>query len=340
MNPAPTGSYDLDLMLGMNVLRKHLSRILHILGAILGAWLFIRVLSSVGWKTVLSSFHTHFDGLVVLTLCYFFYHLLRTLTLKICIPRKTHFRNLLAVRLAGEAVGFVAVGSVLGDAVKVALARDRIPASEGATGVFAEKLIYQLAGTIFIIGGLLIGLIYLKGGPLVFYAICIAIALFILVLVLLSSGMRPVSRILGWLRVRKAHVLDAVKKTEESLFRFRRQRPREFLTVLALTLLSYFYSVAEVLFILFILGTPSSFWNIWYYEGVVKFMNVSSVLVPGTLGVYEATNVALAKQLGLGAAAGMTVALFIRIRGLIWCAVGYICLLHLTTRKKPEKKAA
>src|SRR5688572_20981429 len=83
----------LNLMLRMNVLRKHLSKVLHILGAILGAWLFIRVLSSVGWKTVLASFQTHFQGLIVLTVCYFLYHTLRTVTLKICIPRKTHFRN-------------------------------------------------------------------------------------------------------------------------------------------------------------------------------------------------------------------------------------------------------
>lgn len=323
----------------MGFTQKHLTKILHIAGGVVGAWLFVRVFSSVGWTAIRTSFETHFIGLAFLTVLYFFYHLLRTLTLKICIPHAAHFRNLLAVRLAGEAVGFLAVGSIVGDALKVALARDRIPPSDGATGVFAEKLIYQLAGTMFITGGLVVGLIQLEGGDRIFYLICLAAFLFIGMLLLLSSGFRPITRILSVLRIRRQNVLESVQKTEESLFRFRKKRSRDFATVLGLNLISYFYSAGEVLFILALLGIHPAVLSIWYFEAVVKFMNVASVIVPGTLGVYEATNVALAKQLGIGAAAGMTVALFIRIRGLIWCVIGYFCLVHLTTNQQRRREA-
>src|SRR5438094_252975 len=124
--------------------------------ATFGGYLTMRLIQSTGWQKIVSAFRENGQVLALITVVYVTFHLLRTVSLKICLPHKTPFWNLFAVRLAGEAISYIAIGSILGDTMKVVLARERIPVVEGATGVFAEKFIYHLTGAIFLIGGVLI----------------------------------------------------------------------------------------------------------------------------------------------------------------------------------------
>lgn len=297
--------------------------------AMAGAYLCVHLILSIGLQEILNTFVRHAAALVFLTCIYLSYHLLRTRALKICIPYPTEFKSLFGIRLAGEAIAYLAVGSVVGDALKVALGRKKIPVVEGATGVFAEKLIYHLAGAGFIIGGLLIAVLRYGADKLLLYSIGGMAFLFIGLLFLLSSGKRPIAWILKGIRVRRPKLRETVLKTEESLFQFSKDHPKEFLYTFLLDLLSYFYSVVEVLFILYLLGIRASFGDIWYFQAVVKTMNTATLIVPANLGVFEATNVFLAEQLQMGGQAGMILALFVRIRATLWSLAGYLWFLCL-----------
>src|SRR5437016_13947826 len=139
--------------------------------ALAGGFLCARLLADVGWAPIREVFQQHGSAVIILISTYVIFHLVRTWTLAICIPVSTRFWELFGIRLAGEAIAYVAVGSILGDAAKVAVGRHRIPVVEGATGVFAEKIIYHLAGAGFIIGGLMIAVVRFGLSTLLFYGI-------------------------------------------------------------------------------------------------------------------------------------------------------------------------
>lgn len=310
--------------------------LLKILVAILGAYLTFRLVKTTGWEKIASAFRDHGWVLLVITGVYMTYHLLRTWTLQICIPHHVRFWDLFAVRLAGEAISYIAVGSVLGDAMKVVLARNKIPVVEGATGVFAEKLIYHLAGAAFLIGGLLVAVTRLGMNRMLFYFLLIAILFFLLMLYLLSSGVQPLARILKRFRVRRPQLRESILKTELSLFQFRREHPQRFFWTFILDLLSYFYAMAEVFFLFHVLGLKPSMIDIWYFEAVIKMSNSATMVVPANIGVFEAMHLYLAKQLGLGGTNGLIVALFVRIRAILWSLIGYFVFLVLLAHQKSE----
>jgi hypothetical protein len=299
-----------------------------------GLVLFVRLLRITGWSNIVSAFRDHFWTLIVITVVYTLYHLLRTWTLRICTPHKTTFGNLFSVRLAGEAVAYIAVGSVLGDTLKVVLARDRIPVVESATGVFAEKLIYHLAGAAFIIGGLSLAVWKLGLSKWLVYFMLVCAAVFFGLLFLLSSGSQPLAHVMKRFPVKRPRLREAVLKVETALFQFRKEHPREFFLTFVLDLLSYFYSTGEVLFILYVFGLHPGFIDVWYFESIVKMSNAAATVVPANLGVFEAAHLLVARQLGLGGANGLLVALFVRIRAVIWSLIGYSIFLWILARQK------
>jgi len=300
--------------------------------ATLGGYLTMRLIQVTGWSKITSAFRQHGSVLLVITLIYLTFHLLRTLSLKICLPHKIPFWSLFAVRLAGEAISYISIGSILGDSMKVVLAREKIPVVEGATGVFAEKLIYHLAGAIFLMGGVLIAVGKLGFDRKLFLFLALAIGFFLLMIYLLSSGVQPLSRILRRFRVRRPELREAVLQTEANLFQFRKAHPYAFAFTLIIDLVCYFYASAEVFFLLYVLGMSPRFVDIWYFEAVVKMANSATMLVPANLGVFEATHLYLAKQLGFGGANGLIVALFVRIRAILWALIGYSIFLAFLSK--------
>lgn len=316
-------------------MRKHVWTAAKWLIAAAGAVLCVHLVLVTGWRPIAEALRSHWLFLLAITVVYTAYHLLRTWTLQLCIPHGTRFGELFGIRLAGEAIAYIAIGSVLGDALKVALGRGRIPVVESATGVFAEKLIYHLSGAAFIIGGLLVAVFKFGASPVLVYSISLLSVLFAATVVLMSSGLQPLARLLRHIRVRRPKLREAILKTEQALFQFCREHPRAFLATFALDLLSYFYSVAEVLVIFRVIGVHASFPDLWYYQSVVKAMNAGMLVVPANLGIFEATNVFLSRQLAFGQEAGMIAALFVRIRATAWSIIGYLWFLWLL--KDPQR---
>lgn len=309
--------------------RRMFAQAARALAAVAGAYLLFRLVLSVGPGEVGRAFALHGWLLFFLIAAYTGYHLLRTWTLRICTPHPVTMGQWFGIRLAGEAVAYIAVGSVFGDALKVILGRKHIPVVPGATGVFAEKLIYHLAGAGFIIGGLLPGIFRFGANRFLVLSMAILAALFLGFLYLLSSGTTPIARLLRHIRERNPGLRRTILETEEKLFSFRREHPREFAHAFLLNFASYFYSVAELMVILHFLNVPCAFPELWYYQAVVKIASSLAMVVPANLGVFEATNVWLAGELEYGGPVGMIVALFVRIRAVVWSIIGYAWFLYL-----------
>lgn len=317
-------------------MRKHVMFCVKAVVAMAGAGLFAHLIAVTGWREIAGAIRSHWIFLLSITVIYTTYHLLRTKTLQLCVPGVSSFRTLFGIRLAGEAVAYIAVGSVVGDTLKVVLGRGRIPMVETATGVFAEKIIYHLSGAAFIIGGLLVALLRFGANQVLVYTIAVLSVLFTAIVLLMSSGAQPLAKILQRVPVRKPALREAVLETERALFQFHREHPRRFWVVWFLDLLSYFYSVGEMFAIYRLLGRQPTLLDLWYYQAVVKTMNFCMMVVPANIGIFEATHVYLAQQLAFGRDVGMIAALLVRIRATLWAGIGFAWFLSLLKSSRKE----
>lgn len=300
--------------------------------ALIGAFLFAYFAGKTGWQRIADTIHDHALLLVALIIVFTLYHLLRTYTLQLCIPAPSNFWHVFNFRLAGEAFAYLAIGTIAGEFVKIAMARDRLSASDAATGIFAEKLIYALSGAAFIISGLFVAVFIFGKNVLILSAISVLTVGFITLLYLMSSGIRPFTSLLR--RYQTKPFFQTLIRTEESLFRFRSLYPRRFIVVFLLNFISFFYPVIETGIIFRALGYDMNFFQLWYLQAILKIANTANMILPANIGMFEAAHIFVTKQLMMGTAPGMLVAIIVRIRAIAWSLIGYFVFLYLLHKRK------
>ena len=299
---------------------------------IIGALLFAYFAGKTGWQRIADTIHDHALLLIALIVVFTLYHFLRTFTLQLCIPAPTNFWHVFNFRLAGEAFAYLTIGTIAGEFVKIAMARDRLSASDAATGIFAEKLIYALSGAAFIISGLFAAVFIFGKNLMILSAISVLTVGFITLLYLMSSGIRPFTSLLK--RYQNKPFFQTLIRTEESLFRFRTLYPKRFLAVFLLNFVSFFYPVIETGFIFRALGYDMNFLQLWYLQAVLKIANTANMILPANIGIFEAAHVFVTKQLMMGTAPGMLVAIIVRIRAIAWSLIGYLVFVYLLHKRK------
>ena len=117
------------------------------------------------------------------------------------------------------------------------MARDRLSASDAATGIFAEKLIYALSGAAFIICGLFAAVFVFGKNVAVPFRNFNFDCWLCNTLIFDVFRMRPFTSCLKIYQ--NTSFFQTLKRTEESLFRFRSLYPKRFLAVF-LNFVSYF----------------------------------------------------------------------------------------------------
>lgn len=299
---------------------------------IIGALLFAYFAGKTGWQRIADTIHDHAPLLIALIVVFTLYHFLRTLTLQLCIPAPTNFWHVFNFRLAGEAFAYLTIGTIAGEFVKIAMARDKLSASDAATGIFAEKLIYALSGAAFIISGLFAAVFIFGKNVLILSAISVLTVGFITLLYLMSSGIRPFTTLLK--RYQNKSFFQTLIRTEESLFRFRTLYPTRFLAVFLLNFVSFFYPVIETGFIFRALGYDLNLLQLWYLQAVLKIANTANIILPANIGIFEAAHIFVTKQLMMGTVPGMLVAIIVRIRAIAWSLIGYLVFVYLLHKRK------
>ena len=127
---------------------------------------------------------------------------------------------------------------------------------------------------------------------------------------------------------------EKMKVTDEHISDFYRNHRKAFLGVFLLySLLIILWTTEIHLTLIFIGATNISFLDSFLITvlGQLAFL---FPLTPGSLGIYEATYVALFALLGKGTALGFTLVLIRRVIALIWAGFGLIGML----KSKPVKK--
>jgi uncharacterized membrane protein YbhN (UPF0104 family) len=123
-----------------------------------------------------------------------------------------------------------------------------------------------------------------------------------------------------WAGSRTVQFLTAV----EALFlKLARTDPRRMWMLVLFSVVCYGLMALEVCVVFWAIGQPISLWEGTIVETFTRSISVVGGAIPGSLGAMEASNVAVARALGL--VGGGSLALARRVRSLLWASLGLAC---------------
>jgi hypothetical protein len=278
------------------------------------------------------------------------HHATRALALQGCVvrPRDVRYRDVLAIRLSGEAVqSLTFTGPLLAEPTKAWLLEKRgLTLVEGFAATITEYLIYT-----FVAAGMsIVGLLYLVShfdAPTTFtrvtwtiVVLCVAFLVasataiarrFYLIGTIISGLARA-----GLLRGRLTPDMRWINRMEDLLLLIFRDSPERFAGVIALELAAQAMLVFELIVLLRALEVASSSWSAFAIESSVKFFEFAFVFVPLQLGVSEGAYAWVFRVMSLPIAAGFAIAFLRRARGLVIASVGLALLAVMSSTNAEE----
>lgn len=314
---------------------------LHVVAFVLGLALLVYVLNRVGIQPV-------FDALGRIGFGFFFLlaisgarHALRTLAMSTAVPsehRRFNFFQAFAARLGGESISFLTfTGPVLGEAMKVALLKKRLPLTYGVTALVIDNILYNLSVVVFVLSGACVMLWTYNLPPVVRYiliAIAVSAAMGILITAYLAN--RRVKLLTGLLsKLARIGIkpkaitsrLEYIYNLETKVYDFYQHRPGAFFAIIAFDFLSHATSVYEVYATLRMLNFAPPVAAAYIIESLTKVINFVFGFVPATIGVYEGGTEIILQTLGFAAATGVTLALVRKAGAVFWTGLGLLILL-------------
>lgn len=312
---------------------KRIERIGFAAGILLLAWLLYRIgpaallsnLSEVGW------------GFLVVLALHVPNVLFNSLAWQRVLPAGHHVRlsALAQMQIAGDAINAVnPVGVIGGELMRVRLLSRVLPVSAAtasvglvATAQFVSQILFVLSGTPLTLHWIPDARI--RRGLLILCVLLLLVFVLLLWVVLSKSVLGAIrNRLRGvqWLRARWAAVPERWKKTEADTLGVLRERPRAFVTAVAITFLDWQLGVIEALVILRFLRQPVGFPQCYAIELLSVVIEGVLFFVPAKIGTQEGGKVLIFLAMGLDAAKGLTLGVIRRLCGLFWAAVGLALL--------------
>ena len=247
---------------------------------------------------------------------------------------RPRLRQLLWVKLAGEAVGNVAPASQVGKEVgKAIVLRDKMCVSKGVSSLVINKTGEMIGGVIFVLGGVVLGLQRFSWPAEVRAALIAVLVLSVLGVVwtVFRQRRNPFARFLNlmlWLRLAfLERFRDRVVEIDENLAQFYRLNRWRLAGLLGVHLLGWSIGTLEIYAILYVLGEPMPFVSVYLFHALMIVINAVFFFVPLGMGVFEGGHVFLFHVMGLDPKMGLAVGIVRRVRRLFWMQVGLALLL-------------
>jgi uncharacterized membrane protein YbhN (UPF0104 family) len=324
----------------------------HIIALLFGIALLAFLIQRIGFQSVFSAvlpIGWAFFAVVGLNLTR---HFLRALSLYRAVAaehRGFKFRSALGARLGGDALNLISfIGPFLADATKALLLRKNLSLTGAASAVIIDNILYYLTVILFIASGVFILAIRFGAGddPTmngVLAAISAGAVLSLTgIIAMMTSGISPISRFFDFLekRERLPNALQkeshAIRRVEANVFRFYRDRRRDFFTLISISLLTHLVSVTEVYLVLSLLEQNVSVSTALIIESLTKVINATFGFIPGALGAYEGGQSIILRILGYSAAVGLALALVRRGAILVSTSVGLAVLIWRSIARGAE----
>ncbi len=260
------------------------------------------------------------------------WHLLRAAGWWVCFPQEQRpsFWRVFRVRLAADGVGYFTIRGVASEPLRVVLLLGRVPPVVSAAASVLER---TAMGIMSVVGVGLFAAFAVSSDmlPSAWQGVFRGIALTALVvlafslLFLMRTGryfgplIERIHGRTGW-RWAGGRTVRAISAVEDLFLKLARTDPRRIEALVALSVACYGLMALEVYLVFWAIGQPISVWMGIIVETFTRSASVAGGAIPGNLGALEASNVAVVKALGL--VGGGTLALFRRIRSLIFATLG------------------
>jgi hypothetical protein len=308
---------------------------LAIVGTIAGVVLFVYTLQAAGPREILGGIRRIGLGFVLVLLLSGIRMAVRAKAWSLCVEDREQFsfRQAFAAFVTGDAVGNITpLGPLASEGTKAILSRQKLAGSDAVSSVVLENLFYSISVAVMLMVGTLAFLLGFRPTDTA-RAVTVAVSFVALIGVLmvwwlLYSQPRLVSRLLRH---------DGVRAAEDRIFRFAAARKERVISILLLEFTFHAAAVLEIYVLLALLLGSSGRYNLLLalvLEAVERVITIVFKFVPLRLGVDQAGSGSMAEVLGIGWAAGVTVATVRTARNLFWAAVGLMFLLGKSAGQK------
>jgi putative membrane protein len=251
---------------------------------------------------------------------------------------------LFRVRLAGEAVNTITPTAYLGgEPVKAyLLGKSGVPVGEAATSVILAKTALTISQIAFVnVGAALFFFGHGAGwSRLPTLLLMIASAVAVTAILVRWQRRRPVSVIvrLGRRLLPKARFLDRLGRRadeiDDRLGAFYQARPRAAVASVGLQLVGWFAGAVEIVLIMRLIGVPITWGDAVVIEALAQPMRFLGLIIPGTIGVFEAGGLAVCALVGVPQDAGLAMLLLKRLREIAYSVIGVALLASLRGRDR------
>jgi putative membrane protein len=261
------------------------------------------------------------------------------------VPR---FAELLAARIAGDAVNYVTPTATLGgELVRARLLRARAAGLDLATAIAVAKASQTVAQVAFVAMGLVLVIattplseparLALVAGTLVLAGGALALV------VAQRRGMfSPLVR-LATVLDRHGRVADLGRRLREldaEIASVHRARRRPFLVSCGWFFVGWTLGALEIALMLWFLGVPVSLERALVIEVLSVAIDTTLFFVPGKLGTQEGGKVLIFTTLGMDAALGLSVGVLRRIRELAWALLGLLIVARFQLAERVRTRPA
>jgi hypothetical protein len=304
-----------------------------VLGLSVVAWLIWHSGPAVVWR-LLIGLRWRF---AIVTGLYFLYLATRALALWRVVPT-LRYVDVLRIRLLGDTIEILTfTGPFVAEPTKGwLLTRLGLPTDQAYAAVATEYLLYDVVtgclSAVAVVTLIAVGALPPVVKPIAFTLLAITSAFLIAVAYVSVSGVGVIAPLIS----RSAPIVgrfatiaaEKISGIERVLVDFLRCRHRAFAEVAAIEAFSQLLMMLEMYVVLTALVRTPPWWCVPVIEGAVKYIGLAFAFVPGQVGAAEGVYAFLTGVLGLSTAAGLTLALVRRIRGVAVAAIS-VCALTI-----------
>lgn len=331
---------------------KYRARLIAVVSAIIGTALFVYVLAQTGASEIWHNITNLGAGLLIILLISSIRYLARSYAWLRCTSvgerageRAVGFSALLRARIAGEAIGDLTFGPVVAEPMRIVALGNRLSVSSGVSSLAVEHISYAMTSSLMVAAGsiLLLAGIGLSGSlrTAMILSLLLVLSVIVVFVLLICRRVKLGSMLLGRLLNKNlknafSGKLAYLSQLEEYVFDFFSTRPKDFFLLIASHAVFHLAGILEIYATLKLIGFDISLTNAFILESVNRTINIMFTFVPALIGVDEAGSGLVAASLGIGATAGVSLAIIRKIRMFFWIALG---LVFLYTRNDSKSKS-
>jgi uncharacterized membrane protein YbhN (UPF0104 family) len=306
----------------------------------IGVGIFIYLIYSMGWRTILDNIAAFGVWFLVILLIQMVWVVLQAISWHIIqnsLFQRAPLLFFIRIKIISDTMNTVLPTANLGgDAMRAFLVKPRIPLKEGVAGIMVDKTVESIAGTLFMAFGILITILFfpIPEALIMPAVICLLVLLAAIALLLFfqfRGFYRSAMNLFGWLPAMRRFL----QKKEEMLGILDENMRRLYLSggvkiplAIGLHFLARLVGVLEVVIVLRVLNQPVSFLGAWFISAAVTIANTILFIVPGHWGVQEGMYVLVLKTMYFSGSVGLSLAVIRRIRRIFLLGFGLL-LFHM-----------